>query len=450
MLGSYAQPNNRPLSGWVLVAKTDQSAQILTQPTNYSLIWSNDNSSGNPAFFWLPIPPDGYKSLGLVVTTSPEKPSPDKIRCVRSDFTADTEIDDWIWSQGINVYGLRPRIRGAGAQPVSVGTFVIQNDAVALSSLINKNPNYTSGRLSRSQMEAVFRAYAPYVYFHPDESYLPASVNCFFSNGALLYKKGEESNPVRVEPDGANLPRGGSGDGLYWLDLPAERGARDRVRVGDLPSAEAYVHFKPILGGTFTDIQVWLFYPFNGHAIAKVGLIKRLSLGRAGEHVGDWEHVTLRVSNFDGALHKVYFSQHSGGRWVDSRLLQFQSGNRFVWYASRNGHAGNYEEGLYLQGPGDGVGIRNDWARSDKVMDAGARFAVVAAEGVAEPAWLSYERKWGPTEKYDTAVEVRRVKKLLPGKLKKALEGLVKVIDEVFGKDGPTGPKVKNNWSGDE
>lgn len=458
MLGTYAQPNNRPLSGSVLVAKsnaTDQLGQILKNPTDYTLIWSNDDSSGNPAFFWLPIPPDGYKSIGLAVTTSPEKPSLDKIRCVRSDFTADAEMDDWIWNQGINIYKLRPKIRGTGAQPLCAGTFVIQSDTVALSCLINRNPNYSTGRLNRSQMEAVFRAYAPYVYFHPDESYLPSSVDWFFSNGALLYKIGEESNPVRIEPGGANLPKGGSGDGSYWLDLPVEGDAKDRVKKGDLQSAEAYVHFKPILGGTFTDIPIWLFYPFNGHAIVKLGFIKRLSLGKIGEHVGDWEHVTLRVSNFDGALHKVYFSQHSGGRWVDSSLLQFESGgNRFAWYASRNGHAGNYEEGLYLQGPGDGVGIRNDWARSDKVMDAGARFVVVAAEAegeaVAEPPWLGYAWKWGPTKNYDTAAEVKKVKKFLPGKLKKAMEGLMKVVDELFGKDGPTGPKVKSNWNGDE
>ncbi|KAL1532265.1 hypothetical protein AAHA92_32294 [Salvia divinorum] len=208
MLSGYAQPNNRPLLGWALVAKaTDNSSDILKQPTDYTLVWSNGNTSIlNPAYFWLPIPPDGYKSLGLVVTTSPEKPSPDKIRCVRSDFTADAEMDDWIWG---NVYGLRPKIRGAGAQPVSVGAFAFQNDAVALFCLINTNPNYTTGKLNGFQMDAMFQAYAPYVYFHPKEKYLPTSTEWFFDNGALLYMKGQESNPVEVESGGLNLPTGG-------------------------------------------------------------------------------------------------------------------------------------------------------------------------------------------------------------------------------------------------
>ncbi|KAG6399708.1 hypothetical protein SASPL_141189 [Salvia splendens] len=313
-------------------------------------------------------------------------------------------------------------------------------------------------------MEDLFRAYAPYLYLHPDEDYLPSSVDWFFNNGALLYKKGEESTPVRIEPGGANLPKGGDPAGLYWLNLPADKGGRDKVSHGDLASAEAYVHFKPgVENGMFTDIQVnscqfivdvWMFYPFNGHATAKIGFIKRVSLGRVGEHVSDWEHVTLRVRNGDGVLDKVYFSQHSGGKWVDASLLQFVNGNRFAWYSSRNGHAGNNEPGLHLQGPGNGFGIRNDWAWSNKVVDTGARFVVVASEGeaeaVAEPPWLSYESKWGPTKEYDTTAEVRRVRKFLLGKLKKLLDKLVKVIDEVYGTDGPTGPKVKNNWSGNE
>ncbi|KAH6760871.1 DUF946 family protein [Perilla frutescens var. frutescens] len=445
MLGSYAQPNNKQLFGWVLVA-SDKSGDILKQPSNYTLIWHSDD---NKAFFWLPTPPDGYKSLGLLVTATPDIPSLDRIRCVRSDFTADAEVDNWIWNHGMNVYGLRPKTRGTNAQPLSAGTFVIQSDTAPLSCLINKNTEST-GRLNQLQMMSMFQTYAPYIYFHSDEEYLPSTVDWFFSNGALLYKKGE-SNPVRVEPDGANLPQGGRGDGTYWLDLPTDGRARDAVKKGDLNIAKPYIHFKPIFGGTFTDIQVWVFYPFNGHATAKVGFIKRLSMGRVGEHVGDWEHVTLRVSNFNGILYGVYLAQHSGGKWVDASTLEYESGNKFAVYASRNGHAANDRGGLYLQG-GNTVGIRNDWEKSGKVMDTGARFLVVSAEAemVVEPPWLNFNSKWGPTKDYDTASEVRKLKKWLPGKLKKALMNLVKVLDQVFGMDGPAGPKTKASWNGDE
>jgi len=123
----------------------------------------------------------------------------------------------------------------------------------------------------------------------------------------LLYKKGEESNPMEIDPLGSNLPQGGSNDGAYWLDLPKDKANRDRVKKGDFKNCQGYFHVKPMFGGTFTDLAMWIFYPFNGPGTLKVGLIDNISLGKIGEHIGDWEHVTLRVSNFNGELKRVYF-----------------------------------------------------------------------------------------------------------------------------------------------
>ncbi|KAL1532266.1 hypothetical protein AAHA92_32295 [Salvia divinorum] len=455
MLGCYAQPSHQPLFGWVLVAKTnaaDQSGQILKQPTDYTLVSNNDN-----AHFWLPAPPDGFKAVGLVVTASPEKPPLDKIYCVRNDFTDEAEAESPIWGDAggnMNVYGLRAKARGSnGKSAVRVGTFTVQtndnNTLLPLSCLINKSSAFSS-MPNKAQIEAVFGSYAPYIYFHPDEKYLPSSVNWYFSNGVLLYKKGEESNPVPVKPDGSNLPQGGSNDGLYWLDLPAGPDG-DRVKKGDLASAMAYLHIKPVQGGLATDIQVWVFYPFNGPAAAKVPFINRIELGRIGEHVGDWERVTLRISNLDGTLQRVYFAQHGGGQWVDASQLEFSGGNRFVVYSSRNGLAAYPKAGLVLQGGGV-VGLRNDAAKSAMVMDTGARFAVVAGEGAAEPPWLNYYRKWGPTRNFDFVEEVKHiVNRLLSDSARKQLEKLVNGLPkEVFGVDGPVGPKTKAIWDGDE
>ncbi|KZV45243.1 hypothetical protein F511_10020 [Dorcoceras hygrometricum] len=430
MLGSYAQPNNRPLFGWVMVGKSDASdpsGQILKSPIEYTQVWINSskpNGQEDSAYFWLPKPPDGYKAVGYVITSSPDKPSLDKIRCVRADFTDEFESDNLIWTHnGLNINDLRPQNRGLEAQALGIGTLSSQeNDAndtssstTPLSRLKNKNSNLSSTP-NLSQVEELFKTYAPYIYFHPDEIYLPSSVNWYFSNGALLYTKGEESKPVPIDPDGSNLPQGGSNDGAYWLDLPIDEQAKERVKKGDLQTAEAYIHIKPVLGATFTDIQVWLFYPFNGHATAKIGFFRKISLGKIGEHVGDWEHLTLRISNFDGALHQVYFSEHSGGRWVDSSALEFQSGNKFVGYSSLNGHASYSSAGLFLQGSGN-IGLRNEAAKSGMVMDTGSRFSVVsAAEEVAEPPWLNYAREWGPKLNYDFGKELRKVEKLLPGK----------------------------------
>ncbi|KAL5549487.1 hypothetical protein UlMin_004718 [Ulmus minor] len=469
MLGSYSQPNNNPFVGWTLVAKEDnEDSNILTKPIDYSLVWSSESTKikadGN-GYIWLPTPQDGYKSAGFVITTSPEKPPLDKLRCVRSDFTESCEAESWIWgpgktsdANGFNIFSLRPSNRGTEAWGVSVGTFSAQNGGTGLSSslacLKNNSSNKYSSMPNLTQIEDLFRAYSPLVYFHPDEKYLPSSTTWYFTNGALLFKKGEEAKPVGVDPTGANLPQGGSNDGEYWLDLPADNKEKERVKRGDLATAKTYLHAKPMLGSTFTDIAAWVFFPFNGPGRAKVEFIN-ISLGKIGEHIGDWEHLTIRVSNFNGELSKLFLSQHSGGQWVEPHELEFTGGgNKPVAYASLNGHALYPKPGLVLQGNGR-IGIRNDTAKSKMVMDMGLGFSVVAGDylgsAITEPPWLNYLRKWGPKIDYDTKAEAEKIEKVLPGKLKSAFKKFVDGLpDEVFGEDGPTGPKVKRNWSGDE
>ncbi|KAK7294547.1 hypothetical protein RJT34_17436 [Clitoria ternatea] len=121
--------------------------------------------------------------------------------------------------------------------------------------------------------------------------------------------------------------------------MPTDATSKERVKKGNLQSAKTNVHVKPMLRGTFTDIAIWVFYPFNGAVRAKVEFLT-LNLGSIGEHVGDWEHVTLRVSNFDGELWQVYFSEHSKGS--------------------------------------NSIGIRNDTDKSDMVLDMGL-FELVSA-----------------------------------------------------------------------
>nr|XP_009615972.1 uncharacterized protein LOC104108601 [Nicotiana tomentosiformis] len=472
MFGCYCQPNNQPHFGWVLVGKDKNNGQTLKNPIDYTLVWSSESSklknknSTDDGYIWLPIPPEGYKALGHVVTTSPEKPSLDKIQCVQSNLTDKLEVESWIWGEGttsnangINVHSTRPRERGIKAQGVSVGTFLAriksdQNDdsnTLSLACLKNNKFGTFSSMPSLGQIQALFEQYSPLVYFHPKEKYLPSSVKWYFANGALLYQKGQESNPSSIEPNGSNLPQGGPNDGAYWLDLPIDAKDKEKAIKGDLLSSEVYLHIKPMLGATFTDIAVWIFHPFNGPGTAKLGLID-VPLGKIGEHIGDWEHVTLRISNFNGVLHKVYLSEHSGGTWLNAPLVEFQNGNKVVAYSSLNGHAIYPKPGLVLQGTGD-IGIRNDTAKSNLVLDCGENYSVVAAENleIIEPPWLNYTREWGPKLSYALGDEVKRIESLLKGNLKAAFEKLVKVLpNEVYGEEGPTGPKMKGNWNGHE
>ncbi|XVF77907.1 hypothetical protein PTKIN_Ptkin14bG0085500 [Pterospermum kingtungense] len=133
MLGSYGQPNNSLLFGWVLTAKDDTNGALLKQPLDYTLVWSSESlkiKQDGIGYFWLPIAPEGYQALGHVVTNTQDKPSLDKVRCVRSDFTDQTENNTWIWEPGkeintnqFNFFSLRPTNRGPQDMGVCVGTF---------------------------------------------------------------------------------------------------------------------------------------------------------------------------------------------------------------------------------------------------------------------------------------------------------------------------------------
>ncbi|KAF3614714.1 hypothetical protein FXO38_00948 [Capsicum annuum] len=76
-------------------------------------------------------------------------------------------------------------------------------------------------------------------------------------------------------------------DCAYWLDLPTDDAAKSNIKKGDLLGAATYLHVKPMFGATYTDIAVWLFYPFNEPAKAKLEFMT-ITLGKIGEHVGDW------------------------------------------------------------------------------------------------------------------------------------------------------------------
>ncbi|KAL0005439.1 hypothetical protein SO802_013000 [Lithocarpus litseifolius] len=481
-LGHYCQPNDQPLRGFVLVACNATSSPeeevgyahepvldlpALKKPLNYTLIWSTDTEHNGCGYFWLPNPPLGYKAMGVVVTDKPEEPKLQEVRCVRVDLTESCEMGDLIFTTDskfskypFQVWNTRPCKRGMLARGVSVGTFYCSTyldseEELEISCL--KNLDSTLHAMPNlNQIDALIKHYGPTVFFHPDEVYFPSSVQWFFKNGALLYQYGNEKGES-IDYRGSNLPSGGKNDGAFWIDLPNKDDSRDHLKNGNLESAELYVHVKPAMGGTFTDIVMWVFCPFNGPATIKVGLMS-IAMSKIGQHVGDWEHFTLRVSNFTGELWSVFFSQHSGGEWVDAFNLEFIEGNKPIVYSSKCGHASYPHPGTYLQGSSKlGIGVRNDAARSKFIVDSSTRYQIIAAEYlddeiIKEPCWLQYMREWGPTIVYDSRAELEKLIDLLPLFVRFSVENIIFELfpTELYGEEGPTGPKEKDNWKGDE
>ncbi|KAH6811417.1 vacuolar sorting-associated protein [Perilla frutescens var. frutescens] len=483
-LGHYCQSDKKPLRGFVLVAReaagqhdcsTHDSDYMsaLVDPVDYSLVWSSydgdDENFDGCCYIWLPQPAEGYKALGFVVTNKSKKPELDEVKCVRADLTDTCEayhliagMDSEFLKVPLTVWNVRPLHRGIYGRGVTVGTFYCStscNSGEELNIGCLKNLDVNLHAMpNMDQIHALVRHYGPTVFFHPNEVYLPCSVSWFLKNGAVLYSKSNTNGQGQgqaIDAEGSNLPSGGTNDGQYWIDLPRD-GGRGKVKHGNIESAKLYLHVKPAEGGSFTDIAMWVFCPFNGPGTLKVGMIN-IGLTKVGRHVGDWEHFTLRISNFTGELWTIYFSQHSGGQWVDAYDLEFKEGNKAIIYASRNGHATYPHPGTYIQGSSKlGIGVRNDAARSDYYIDSSRHYQIVAAEYlgeglVKEPCWLQYMRKWGPRIVYDSKTELDKIIKRLPPLFKNSITNiLTKLPLELYGEDGPTGPKEKNNWTGDE
>lgn len=205
-LGAYAQRNKKRFFGRLLVARDidgDVGAAVLAVPADFALIWS-----GGGGYFWLPVAPSGYHPVGYLVTTSPEKPSPESLRCVRDDFTDQCEEGEVeLWSSddngGISIHELVPSARGQRLPGLSPGTFIVRTAAggpFPVRCLKNLNFSLAAAMPDLSQVNAMIEAYAPVIYFHPDETYLPSSVNWFFDNGALLYTNADWENLWRREP----------------------------------------------------------------------------------------------------------------------------------------------------------------------------------------------------------------------------------------------------------
>ena len=328
-----------------------------------------------------------------------------------------------------------------------------------------------SAGLSRAEIDQAIQTYAPILHLNPQEQYLPCSIEAFLAHAKLHDKQtGQEIN----HPTQAQLPTGTNNDGRYWLIL------EDSFKGGDLPSAKAYVHayWKP--GLSYTDLQFWFCYAYNGPGTAHINGLAfdtivhdgNPDLAPLGEHYGDWECAVVRIDNTSKQMIGAWLSQHSGGQWFNQGDLgQFRrTGQRINVYSSRNGHAvyagvgSNYSEHRKYPSPAIPAGVefflRNDTADGGQTLDCAAKHELISADwlGVTEPNWVNYPYRWGP-EGSVTHLSPKAVGDILEaalGWLRVAVGGRVVAwiagqILSIFVTDdvnGPEGPKTKDTWHG--
>lgn len=76
-----------------MVFKSDNSV-ISAKPVQFTKVAQVNRKGVDEVFFWYPIPPPGYASLGCVVTRTDEAPNKDSFCCPRIDLVVQANVSD--------------------------------------------------------------------------------------------------------------------------------------------------------------------------------------------------------------------------------------------------------------------------------------------------------------------------------------------------------------------
>jgi hypothetical protein len=273
------------------------------------------------------------------------------------------------------------------------------------------------------------QTYAPIVYLNAYENNRPEDVLNFFSQSSLVNSNGTviaaTVTPAILAANTASTNYMVPANGIYpsaTNDFESGVTATASSTSG-LGQVSAPVYVKVLDFGTYVDIKYFYFYTWNGFEPFRAGIISGLTTkaynfdwAQFALHYGDWEHVTVRLSEDLSTVQGVFFSEHHGSAWVTSPTM---SGTHVIDYAGWNSHA-NYptaevqEEDTILNSPGV---IPVSWLKVVDITTNSGTFATYHtpsnfyANGLlwtpssyvlldSDPVaaqWLAFSGQWGPS-----------------------------------------------------
>ncbi len=285
--------------------------------------------------------------------------------------------------------------------------------------------------------QEVLVQYAPRVWLHSAEEYFPSSVEFGFPSMTRF-----------VGPDGN-----------YWvrstIDLDSPSDDSLAFFLGDLDDAPVYAYYAD-KGNDIVDLVYFFYYPYNRG--------KEVVDTIWGNHVGDWEHITVRLMRGpDDALTplQVYLSAHSFGGaydWADIERLDTHP----VVYSAKGSHGVWSTPGdhVYMSIGEEVLGVCVTLVCTDltDLTDAGiawdtwenvAGFDHGAKEGLAGqtwPVWMSEDFKAPGAQ----PVDVPGGGAIFRWGNEEDCSTLGVDISDLIGvcrlEDGPTGPVSKDTW----
>ncbi|RKH30616.1 Vps62-related protein [Corallococcus sicarius] len=304
-LGDVAMPDRGQAPATTFLVRGE--GDLLARPSNYTWIWSDSGSGGtHDVSFWEPVAPAGYTCLGHVAVLGYSKPSTDLIRCVRSEYVLPAN-PAWLWDDSgsganddIGVW--QATARDHRALPASTFVSRPSHGDTGGNRYWALNKSATSNAELRGQpVDAqTVAAFAPRIWLHPDESYFPSSTQFHLAN--VHEENGHLVTNQALGCDSCTDPQFLDGQRPNQTPVPvyAQRIARTQ---GGQPT-------------NVTDVLYWSFYPYNNGKRVCIGWYSPWGCvggySTFGNHVGDWEHLTVRF--IDGRPARVYLSQHANGQ----------------------------------------------------------------------------------------------------------------------------------------
>lgn len=241
--------------------------------------------------------------------------------------------------------------------------------------------------------DSLAQRYAPYVWLHPGDVYMPSSVETFLAN-THQEPPGDVTNPnaylvtnQALGCDSCTDPAFLDGVSPWQADVPVYAEVVNRTDNGAPTNV--------------TDVIYWMFYPYNNGKRVCIGVYTSFGCiggySTFGNHVGDWESVTIRF--VDGQPSQVALSQHSGDQVFDYHdpALQFIEG-RLVVYAAKGSHGLYHDAARHIyRRLGNGDFLADDtaagtlWRTGNRVVE----FDPTAAPFTGALSWLNFAGRWG-------------------------------------------------------
>lgn len=275
--------------------------------------------------------------------------------------------------------------------------------------------------------------HAPMIYFHPDETYFPSTFEWYLAQAVLI--DGHDHTVIARHPLAHELPSGPADPNdpdRYWLTLDRDlagpalephQAPPSDPRRGNPAQAKAYVRavHHPDLGAT--DLQFWMFYPYDGPGLARLRPVELgatrcdhlLSLWPGGMHEADWELAVVRIDHATLQPSGLFTSQHKGGDMhLGPQAMERleREGGRIRLYSSLYGHAtyAHAEERklFYAWKPMLLIGLELgliDQTRPGTKWNLGDpnNHVLISTSwhdpAVQEPGWLQYAWRWGALDK---------------------------------------------------